>query len=92
MMRLLRLGGADRLRRGVALMLISVAVLVCGLVSSSTAQAAPRDNVANAKLCLHNGWRTLRTSTGGSFRNVGHCVIYALVGGKFGSAPAPPGE
>jgi hypothetical protein len=28
---------------------------------------------------------------GGSFKNAGHCVIYALSGGQFGSAPPPGG-
>ena len=32
------------------------------------------------ELCLHDGWKTLKTSNGRSFRNLGACVVYALFG------------
>jgi len=79
-----------RVRRCAAIALTTCAVLVGGLVASSPAQAAPRDNVANARLCLNGGWRTLTTANGRHFRNLGQCVVYALVGGQFGTPPPPP--
>ena len=64
-------------------------VLIAGLVASPSAKAGPRENVANARLCLvNNGWRTLTTLNGGHFRNVAGCLVYALLGGKF--APTTP--
>jgi len=66
-------------------------VLVAGLVASPSAKAGPRENVANARLCLvNNGWRTLTTRNGSHFRNVGACVVYALFGGTFATAPTTP--
>ena len=79
------------LRRYAAIFLVACVVLVAGLVASSSAQAAPRDNLAKAKLCLHDGWKTLKTSDGRSFRNLGACVVYALFGGQFGTPPAGGG-
>jgi hypothetical protein len=72
-----------RVRRYAAVVLVACTVLVAGLASS--AQAAPPPNVVNARQCLHGGWRTLTTSDGRSFRNVGQCVWYALLGGQFGT-------
>jgi hypothetical protein len=42
-------------------------------------------NSANAQLCQKGGWSTLRTSTGGAFKNPGDCVSYAAQGGVFGT-------
>ena len=78
-----------RFRRSVTTTLVAASVLVTGLAASSPAQAAPPANVTNAKLCLHDGWKTLKTSDGRSFRNTGFCVIYAIFGGQF--APPPSG-
>jgi len=80
-----------RIRRRVATVLVAVSVAGAGLVASSTAQAAPPPSVQNAKLCLHDGWKTLKTSDGRSFRNVGQCVIYALLGGHFSTPPGGGG-
>jgi hypothetical protein len=68
---------------------VAISVSGVGLVASSAAQAAPPPNVQDAKLCLHDGWKTLKTIDGLSFRNAGQCVIYALLGGQF--APPPGG-
>ena len=87
-MRLFRFEQRDRLRRAAATVLVAASVLIAGLVASSPAQAAPRDNLANARLCLHDGWKTLKALDGRSFRNTGSCVVYALFGGQF--APPPP--
>ena len=78
-----------RVGRRAATVLVAVSVAGAGLVASSTAQAAPPPNVQNAKLCLHDGWKTLKKSDGRSFRNAAQCVIYALLGGQF--APPPGG-
>lgn len=88
-MRLLLHAGGGRLRLAAAIALAAATVLLAGLLSAPPAQAGLRDNLANARLCLHGGWATLQTSTGRSFRNAGWCVIYALAGGQFG-VPAPP--
>ena len=90
-MRLLWLNEGVRLRRYVAVFLVAFVVLVAGLIASSPAQAAPRDNLAKARLCLHDGWKTLKTSDGRSFRNLGACVVYALFGGQFGTPPSGGG-
>jgi len=87
-MRQLRLAQDHRVRRYAAIVVVACTVLVAGL-GAGTAQAAPRDNVANARLCLNGGWKTLTTSNGRHFRNVGQCVIYALFGGQFGSTTPP---
>jgi len=64
-------------------------VSIAGLGATASAQAAPRDNLANARLCLHDGWKTLKTSSGRPFRNLGSCVVYALFGGQFALPPSP---
>ena len=87
-MRLRRHAGRARLLLGTAA--VTVVAMLGGLFWSAPAQAAPRDNLANARKCLNGGWRGLQTSAGRSFPNVGWCVVYALVGGQFGSAPPPP--
>jgi hypothetical protein len=82
-----------RLRRKAAIVAAAGGVLVGALGASAPAQAAPRDNLANARLCLRGGWKTLTTANGRSFRNQGLCIVYALFGGQFspGTPPAPPG-
>jgi hypothetical protein len=87
-MRHLGLEGSAGLRRRTATLLLASAVLAGGLAASSPAQASPRDNLANARLCLHDGWKTLKTANGHSFRNQGSCIVYALFGGQF--APSQP--
>jgi hypothetical protein len=77
-----------RLRIAAAAALM-VSALAVGLMTSSAAQAAPRDNLANARLCLRGGWHDLQTSRGRPFRGVAQCVVYALFGGKF--AATDPG-
>jgi hypothetical protein len=89
-MRLHRLARGRRIRRAAAITLVAAVVLVGGLATVSPAQAAPRDNLANARLCLRGGWTTLKTSSGASFRSLGRCVVYALVGGQFQPAAPPP--
>ena len=74
----------NRVRRYAAVTLVACSMLLTGLVAGS-AQAAPPPNLVNARLCLNNGWRTLTTSDGRHFRNVGQCVWYALFGGQFGT-------
>jgi hypothetical protein len=74
-----------RLRIAAAIALVVAAVAV-GLAASSAAQAAPRDNIANARLCLRGGWQTLQTSSGRQFRGLGHCIVYALFGRQFASS------
>lgn len=86
-MRSCRLERGGRLRLGVASLLAVAAIAVTGL--AAPAQAAPRDNLLNARLCLRGGWTTLQTSTGRSFRHVVWCLAYALNGGRFGT-PEPP--
>lgn len=76
-----------RLRVG----LVTAVVLVVGLVSVTSGNAAPRDNLLNARQCLRGGWHTLQTSTGRSFRGPFGCIVYALRGGTFG-AVTPPAE
>ena len=82
-------GEGDRRRRAAALLVATVISIGIG-VASAPAQAAPRDNLNNARRCLQGGWRTLTTSDGRSFRNLGQCVVYALRGGQF-PVSAPPG-
>jgi hypothetical protein len=91
-MRQLRLAQEPRVRRYAAIVLVACTVLVAGLVASSPAKAAPPPNVVNARLCLNGGWRTLTTSDGRHFRNLGQCVVYALVGGQFGTPPSTGGS
>jgi len=72
---------------------VALVALVGGL--AGPANAAPRDNFANARLCLVNaGWRTLVTTTGQHFRTPLQCVFYALSGRSFGTTatttPPPP--
>jgi hypothetical protein len=87
-MRLRRPAGRARLLLGTA---VAVVGMLGGSVWAAPAQAAPRDNLANARLCLGGGWTTLQTAGNRPFRNVGWCVLYALVGGRFASPP-PPSE
>jgi hypothetical protein len=89
-MRQLGLEGRAGVRRRTATLLLTGAILVGGLAASSPAQAAPRDNLANARLCLRDGWKTLKTANGRAFRNVGTCVVYALFGGDFATPTSPP--
>jgi hypothetical protein len=91
-MRLLRPKDGSKLHRLAAIVLVAAVVLIAGFMSSSPAQAAPRDNLANARLCLHDGWKTLKTSNGRAFRNLGSCVVYALFGGQFAPPPSPGGS
>jgi hypothetical protein len=90
-MRQLGLERRGGVRRRAATLLLAGAVLVGGLAASSPAQAAPRDNLANARLCLRDGWKNLKTANGRSFRNLGSCVVYALFGGQFAVSTQPPG-
>jgi hypothetical protein len=91
-MRLLQLEEGNRFHRYAATLLATTAIVVSGLIASSPAQASPRDNLANAKLCLlHQGWQTLKASDGSSFRNLGGCIVYALRGGQFAPPPPPAG-
>ncbi len=69
--------------------LVTFLALVVGLVGSTSATAAPRDNVANAGKCLWGGWRSLQPSPGTSFNRLAGCLIFALRGGTF-SVVEPP--
>jgi hypothetical protein len=81
----------NRVRRYAAVALVACSMLLAGLVAGS-AQAAPPPNVVNARQCLNGGWRTLTTSDGRHFRNLGQCVVYALLGGQFGTPPSTGGS
>jgi len=74
----------NRVRRYAAVALVACSMLLAELVAGS-AQAAPPPNVVKAKQCLDGGWRTLTTSDERHFRNLGQCVVYALLGGDFGT-------
>jgi hypothetical protein len=88
-MRLRRPAGRARLLLGTAA--VAGVATLGGSLWTAPAQAAPRDNLANARLCLGGGWTTLRTTGNRPFRNVGWCVVYALAGGRFAtSTPTPP--
>ena len=88
-MRELPAKAADRRRRRAATLLITTVVGVGALTGGTAAQAAPRDNVQNARQCLNGGWRTRKTAEGKSFRNVRDGLFYALRGGQFAAAPSP---
>ena len=84
-------GGALGSPRRKAAVVVTCAALAAGLGASPAAQASPRDNLANARLCLNGGWKTLKTLDGRSFRNQGLCIVYALFGGRFAPPPSPTG-
>ena len=84
-MRLSRLRQGAKLRRFAAIALATGVVSVAGLASSPPAQAGLRENLINAQQCLNGGWKTLTRTNGTSFRNLGACVVYAVLGGQFGS-------
>lgn len=88
-MRQTQTGTAERRRRRAATLLIATVVGVGALTGGTAAQAAPSDNWQHARQCFQ-GWRTLKTSDGRSFRNIRDCVFYALRGGQFGSTTTPP--
>jgi hypothetical protein len=91
-MRKLQFERKTTFRQHAAIIVVACAVIVTG-IASAPAQAAPRDSLANARLCLHDGWKTLKTSDGRSFRNLGSCVVFAIFGGQFGSTtPSGGGE
>ena len=69
--------------------LVTVLALVVGLVGSTSATAAPRDNVTNAGKCLWGGWRSLQPSPDTSFNRLAGCLIFALRGGTFYVAGPP---
>ena len=69
--------------------LVTVLALVVVLVGSTSATAAPRDNVANAGKCLWGGWRSLQPSPDTSFTRLAGCLIFALRGGTFYVAGQP---
>ena len=71
------------------MLFITTVVGVGALTGGPAAQAAPRDNVQNARQCLNGGWHTLNTAEGKSFRNVRDCLFYALRGGQFAPSPSP---
>jgi len=61
-----------------------IAVLLCAISGLSVGvSTAVGGNSENAKMCQHNGWQTLKTSTGSSFANQGACVSYGAHGGTF---------
>jgi hypothetical protein len=84
-------GSMSTKMRLVAVMALAVSAMAVGLATTSDAQAGPRQNLANARLCLRGGWTSLQTSDGRAFRSLGRCVVYALFGGEFGSAAPDTG-
>src|SRR6478752_1915564 len=74
-------------RVGVLALTATMGIGLVGL--ASPAGAAPGGNSANAKACQNGGWKTLQTSTGGSFKNEGGCVSYAAHGGVLTPAFQP---
>ena len=83
----------SKVRRHAAVFAVTCTGIATGLIASAPAQAAPRDNLAQAKRCQHDGWKTLKTIDGRSFRNQGWCIAYALLGGQFSSTtPTGGGE
>ena len=88
-----RLGAGGSPGNGVKLLVVAallfVVAVVVGLVGSTSATAAPRDNVVNAGKCLWGGWRSLQPSPDTSFNRLAGCLIFALRGGTFHIA-APP--
>jgi hypothetical protein len=52
----------------------------------------PPANVAQAKLCLHNGWKTYVRDDLTPFKNVVACVVYALKGGVLTTPPPPKSQ
>jgi hypothetical protein len=52
----------------------------------------PPANVAQAKLCLHHGWKTYVRADLTPFRNVAACVVYALKGGVLTTPPPPKSQ
>lgn len=64
---------------------LGVLIAFIGLALSPTtfeARGMQGGNSAAAKRCKQ-GWQTLRTQDGQSFKNVGQCVSYAARGGEF---------
>ncbi len=77
-----------RARLGLATIL---ALVVVGLVGTSTASAAPGDNLRNAGKCLRGGWHTLQPSAGRSFTSLPACLVFALRGLTFYVEPPSGG-
>jgi hypothetical protein len=67
-------------------------LVVVGLVGSSTASAAPGDNVRNASKCLWGRWHTLQPSAARMFTSLPACLIFALRGGTFYVASPSGGQ
>jgi hypothetical protein len=68
---------------------VLVSALSAGLLAEASAKpSAPGSgNSTNAKQCQKGGWRTLFTSTGGTFTSQDDCVAYAAGGGTISDTP-----
>ena len=68
--------------RRTAIAAVACVVATIGLARTSAVHAAPDSQRA----CFNNGWKTLKTVGGGSFKNQGACVSFAAQGGEFATS------
>ena len=64
----------------------ALVVTVAGVLVLPQMVTAGDSKSANARLCRFDGYKSLLTSNGERFNNVGDCVSYAARGGVFGGA------
>jgi hypothetical protein len=60
-----------------------IAVVALAGLSVLAGPAGAAGNSANGKACQDGGWKTLLTSTGGTFKSQGVCVSYGARGGQY---------
>ena len=68
------------------LIVTALVITVAGILVLPQMVTAGDSNSANARRCQRDGYKSLLTSDGENFTNVGDCVRYAAHGGIFGGA------